>query len=76
MTNEELLKENARLQAEVERLRKAGDAIVDEGEVMARDVSFVTCIWDNRVADWYAAKEGKPVESSQGDDWKMKGMDF
>lgn len=50
---DKLVKENI-------RLRKAGDAIVDEGEVMARDVSFVTSVWDNRVADWNAAKEVQP----------------
>ena len=48
------------LKAEVERLRKAGDALVGEGETMAHDVSWVPCVWDNRVADWNAAKEGKP----------------
>lgn len=54
-----LYSDYARLKAEVERLRKAGDALVDEGETMAHDVSWVPCVWDNKVADWSAAKEGK-----------------
>ena len=49
----------ARLKAEVERLRKAGDALVGEGETMAHEVSWVPYTWDNLVCDWNAAKEGK-----------------
>ena len=43
-----------------ERLRKAGDALVGEGETMAHEVSWVPYTWDNLVCDWNAAKEGKP----------------
>lgn len=50
-----------KLKAEVERLRKAGDALVEEGETMAHEVSWVPCVWDNRVSDWNAAKDGKHV---------------
>ena len=53
MTNEELLKENARLKAEVERLRKAGDA-------MAEIVEGTYCIdKPDALIAWTAAKEGK-----------------
>lgn len=55
----EVCEENARLKAEVERLRKAGDALVGEGETMAHEVSWVPYTWDNLVCDWNAAKEGK-----------------
>ena len=45
--------ENARLKAEVERLRKAGDAL-------AEAVGDPTIDWPPREAAWNAAKEGKP----------------
>ena len=50
--------ENARLKAEVERLRKAGDA-------MAKRTEFFQKRWDadelcQEVEAWNAAKEGKP----------------
>ncbi len=52
-----LINENARLQAEVERLRKAGDA-------MAGALSLNDDVFDNQEkkeaqAAWHAAKEGK-----------------
>lgn len=53
------LQENARLQAEVERLRKAGDAMVShirKGE----EVLFECLDGDAVINDWNAAKEGKP----------------
>lgn len=53
MTNEELLKENARLQAEVERLRKAGDAMY-----YALILNSDKDISEGMYA-WLAAKEGK-----------------
>ena len=54
----EALDENARLKAEVERLRKAGDA-------MAKRTEFFQKRWDadelcQEVEAWNAAKEGKP----------------
>ena len=54
MNIEELMDENARLKAEVERLRKAGDA-------MAEIIEGTYCI-DKPPAliDWNAATEGKP----------------
>lgn len=55
------LQEIQRLKAEVERLCKAGDALVEEGETMAHEVSWVPCVWDNRVLDWNAAKDGNHV---------------
>ena len=48
-----LQSENARLKAEVERLRKAGDAL-------AEAVGDPTIDWPPREAAWNAAKEGKP----------------
>jgi uncharacterized small protein (DUF1192 family) len=48
-----LQQELARLKAEVERLRKAGDA-------MAEAVGDPTIDWPPREAAWNAAKEGKP----------------
>ena len=51
--NMALQSENARLKAEVERLRKAGDAL-------AEAVGDPTIDWPPREAAWNAAKEGKP----------------
>jgi uncharacterized small protein (DUF1192 family) len=53
-----LQEENARLKAEVERLRKAGDA-------MAEAINLNDDVFDNQdkreaKAAWNAAKEGKP----------------
>lgn len=53
-----LAEENARLKAEVERLRKAGDA-------MAKRTEFFQKRWDadelcQEVEAWNSAKEGKP----------------
>ena len=45
--------DNTRLKAEVERLRKAGDAL-------AEAVGDPTIDWPPREAAWNAAKEGKP----------------
>jgi regulator of replication initiation timing len=44
------MQENARLQAEVERLRKAGDAMADTLEVEG---------YIGAIKYWHAAKEGK-----------------
>lgn len=49
------LEENEKLRAEVERLRKAGDA-------MAREICILGPVDDKEkkaIADWNAAKEGK-----------------
>ena len=55
--NRKLLEENARLKAEVERLRKAGDELLHEwssgDEKEARNFMKALVIWN-------AAKEGKP----------------
>ena len=57
--NRKLLEENARLKAEVERLRKAGDELLHEwssgDEKEARNFMKALVIWN-------AAKEGKPSE--------------
>ena len=54
---ESLQSENARLKAEVERLRKAGDAMADIiGFAMARTDGQDPKL----VREWNAAKEGKP----------------
>ena len=50
--------EVAALQAENERLRKAGDGLMFEGETMAHEVSWNPAPWDRVVAAWVAAKEG------------------
>lgn len=49
--------ENHRLRAEVERLRKAGDAMAEQiyNEGKVRGVAFIS-----NVNEWNAAKEGKP----------------
>ena len=64
--NRKLLEENARLKAEVERLRKAGD------EMATNIPRMVTCQVTAHEAvdfmnDWNAAKEGKPEEIEVGD---------
>lgn len=41
-----------------ERLRKAGDGLMFEGETMAHEVSWNPAPWDRVVAAWVAAKEG------------------
>ena len=48
----------AALQAENERLRRAGDGLMFEGETMAHEVSWNPAPWDRVVAAWVAAKEG------------------
>jgi len=57
MSIEKLKAENARLQAEVERLTKAGDEVIREwssgDEMAARNFMKALVIWN-------AAKEGKP----------------
>ena len=55
----DLSAENTRLKAEVERLRKAGDAMVShirKGE----EVLFECLDGDPVINEWNAAKEGKP----------------
>lgn len=46
-----------RLQAEVERLRKAGDAMAEQiyNEGKVRGITFMSNVYE-----WNAAKEGKP----------------
>jgi hypothetical protein len=50
------------LQAENERLRKAGDGLMFEGETMAHEVSWNPAPWDRVVAAWVAAKEGRDAK--------------
>lgn len=47
----DLSAENARLKAEVERLRKAGDAVCESPYLFETDPAVIA---------WRAAKEGKP----------------
>jgi hypothetical protein len=54
----QLKDQRAALQAENERLRKAGDGLMFEGETMAHEVSWNPAPWDRVVAAWVAAKEG------------------
>ena len=49
--NNQLVAENARLKADVERLRKAGDAVCESPYVWETDPAVI---------EWRAAKEGKP----------------
>ena len=61
MTIEQLKAENARLKSEVERLRKAGDAMASSiqfKEEMEQDYNGPTIV-RQCVKDWNAAKEGK-----------------
>ena len=54
----------ARLKAEVERLRKAGDAMascIQFNEEMEQDYEGPTIV-RQCVKDWHAAKEGRPNE--------------
>lgn len=51
------VQEIADLQAEVERLRKAGDAVVADLEYLTKSGWFNRC---KSVKQWNAAKEGKP----------------
>jgi hypothetical protein len=53
--------ENARLKAEVERLRKAGDAMIDEWWLQLSCPQRMKASWlkEQAIADWNAAKEGK-----------------
>ena len=51
--------ENARLKVEVERLRKAGDAMVDYIERTESNAYDIEADGDDRIAEWNAAKEGK-----------------
>ena len=53
----DLSAENARLKAEVERLRKAGDAVIVALD--KRDDYFDNSDKRQAIADWNAAKEGK-----------------
>ena len=48
---EKLQIENARLKSEVERLRKAGDAVCESPYALETDPAVI---------EWRAAKEGKP----------------
>jgi cell division septum initiation protein DivIVA len=52
--NRKLLDENARLQAQVERLTKAGDAMADEFNFIGSSNGGF-----NSIEQWNAAKEGK-----------------
>ena len=55
----DLLKDKLeKVKAENERLRKAGDGLMFEGETMAHEVSWNPAPWDRVVAAWVAAKEG------------------
>jgi hypothetical protein len=54
--------EVAELRAENERLRKAGDGLMFEGETMAHEVSWNPAPWDRVVAAWVAAKEGRDAK--------------
>jgi hypothetical protein len=60
---------NARLKAEVERLRKAGDAVALEYHTLCRDIycdgwlrpfKSLSEFKVKQVEDWNAAKDGKP----------------
>ena len=51
----------AEAKAENERLRKAGDGLMFEGETMAHEVSW-NPPWDRVVAAWVAAKEGRDAK--------------
>ena len=53
--------ENARLKAEVERLRKAGDAMIDEWWLQLSCPERMKASWmqEQAIVDWHAAKEGK-----------------
>jgi len=59
---EQLEAENARLKAEVERLTKAGDAMIDEWWLQLSCPQRMKASWlkEQAIADWNAAKEGKP----------------
>ena len=59
-TEEELNKENARFKAEVERLRKAGDAMLFA--LNKPDDIFDNSDKEKAINDWNAAKEGKPTK--------------
>ena len=50
------------LRDENERLRKAGDGLMFEGETMAHEVSWNPAPWDRVVAAWVAAKEGRDAK--------------
>ena len=53
--------ENARLKAEVERLRKAGDAMADKASLAGCSECFgMYNDLEKSLDDWTAAKEGKP----------------
>jgi hypothetical protein len=56
-----LCEENARLKVEVERLRKAGDAMAFNYESMYTAVSVYDCDLMKYVKAWNAAKDGKPT---------------
>ena len=51
---EKLQIENDRLQSEVERLTKAGDAMAEELSACYREEG-----WEDTIPGWEAAKEGK-----------------
>jgi hypothetical protein len=58
---ESLEAENARLKAEVERLTKAGDAMIDEWWLQLSCPERMKKSWmqEQAIVDWLAAKEGK-----------------
>ena len=60
-TEQEMKEEIARLKAEVERLRKAGDAMVDYIERTESNAYDIEADGDDRIAEWLAAKEGKQL---------------
>ena len=67
--NEEIAKlqaENVRLKAEVERLRKAGDAMADffvpDIDDLGHNYGFKKSV-ESVISNWNAAKEGKPSET-------------
>jgi hypothetical protein len=57
---QELEAENARLKAEVERLRKAGDAMAFNYKQMSDFNGIYDTDFMKYVDRWNAAKEGKP----------------
>jgi regulator of replication initiation timing len=57
-----LQEENARLKAEVDRLRKAGDAMAFNYESMYTAVSVYDCDLMKYVKAWNAAKDGKDAD--------------
>ena len=58
---DKVVAENARLKAEVERLTKAGDAMIDEWWLQLSCPQKMKASWlkEQAIVDWHAAKEGK-----------------